>query len=1839
MLTINFLQKNPFLVMRKLLLAFLLTLLAPILLAQNHANEWIDYSKDYYKLKINKDGLYRIPFSTLSQAGLSNLSGSGFKMYYKGQEVPIYVSTNGSLTGNDYVEFYGEKNDGEFDSQMFLFDNHQLTDETSLFTDSISYYLVWQSGGSIERFTNVTNNISNPPAKETYFMHTDNRIHKNIFYVGEPERIAGVNYNFADFEKGEGFVSSIIQGQTTKTYNMNTPALFTGSGAPPASLETKVVGQNNDFFNFKDHHIRVRVDGTTYVDEVYEGHDTPIYNSTILSSDITSPRTSVVYESVGDIFSTPSEDWQSVSYTKLTYPRTFDFFEYSSNTLVPAKQFYFELNDNNDSYIEIKNFSGGTAPVLYDLTNNKRYIPTLQNGVYKIRLQAGTNGSVKRQLYFANTDNSSITTVSSLKKTEFTNYQSIANQGDYIMISHSSLRTGSIDWVQSYANYRSSANGGNHKVVLADIEELYDQFGWGIPKHPMAIRNFINYAMSKWSSDPKYVFLIGKSVGYRVTTTPSTFRANLIPTYGHQPSDNMLGVSNVFDYRPQVGIGRISANTPTDVKNYFNKIQQYENIGAEACTREDRLWRKHALFMATGDNTNQHTEYEGFLEEYKELFDDAVYYGGKVLDIQAGKNYSNNFHTRPFIEEGVAVFTFMGHSTGQIWKTDILENPAGYNQPSPRFPMFISGSCFVGNIHKSTSSNPSMAETYVLANNKGAIGFLATVSFGFPSTLDIYTHELYLQFTGNSDGINNHGKPIGELIKNTLENIYIASPAASFYEGVKATSEEFTYQGDPALVIGHIKEKPEYIIENSYQYSFIDVDNGYVRKTIPRDDVQVFNESGNLLSAGDNLVEADAGETLTFRIRTTNLGKAVAGSYNVKISRRVQGGTVATTLKDASYSSAKYESTHVMEIPYPSGTNQNATYEYIVKVDANNVMQEDCEDNNEVILRVRYAPDICNEVAGQYENLSIINTQSTYCTSDPAIQLQGSISGGTFKITQIGGPTYNVNVFQPSQLGGGEFIVTYSVTDAGTGCVFSTEELVSIIQPIASIESIDISEVCVGDQIHLTAAPTDGEYVWNFGDAIFTGSNQNPTLSWNTPGEKTITLKVSEGGCESATITQVVTVYPQVSDNFPISCDASGTSITFTWEAEGATGFQIYWDNVLIQNLPATENSFIFTNLEPEEEVTIKVVAIPGGTCEQVEQTFSCKAACGGETPVVPELSQQSGYCVGQATIIPAPVVGGVFTVSQQGGPTTQYQNQLNTSVLTEGIYSVSFEYSVEGCTYTSQAYSVTVTNPQVAIQGNELLCVGADETVVLRVPEAYASYEWNVENANSFELEVSEAGTYSIIVTDQNGCTATDEFEVALAVDPQATILTSPSEVTTICADENLTLIAPQGYVSYIWSGNASIEGTLLISEPGDYYVDYEDNNGCIWRSEINITGPQTPTFEAACNSGEYIIEAMGDYEGYLWEDGSTEPTLAVTSGGFYYVTVTDGASCTSVGLLNVSDLPFEELEVSLSTGDVNTICEGDEITLTLTNSAATDVTWTTGETGSTITVDKAGVYVATATIGGCTKTIEQVITIDPASQPTAAFAAIGGDVCLGESITFNDASENVSAYNWTFTNEQSGTIFNSTDQNPSLTFEEAGNYTVELTVDAACGTKQATETLASAFKVSDNPVVDILIEDMSVCAGESLTLTADGDGTEYTWDGGDATGIVAPDVKVQLTETTTYTVTAVNEAGCAKTASVTVDVEICNFDIPNVITPNGDNFNDYWHIPQVDIGNESIYVEIYNRWGQKVFSALNYNNVTTRWDGRNDGNDDLPHGTYYYVIDLNDGTAPMTGHVTILR
>jgi gliding motility-associated-like protein len=118
-------------------------------------------------------------------------------------------------------------------------------------------------------------------------------------------------------------------------------------------------------------------------------------------------------------------------------------------------------------------------------------------------------------------------------------------------------------------------------------------------------------------------------------------------------------------------------------------------------------------------------------------------------------------------------------------------------------------------------------------------------------------------------------------------------------------------------------------------------------------------------------------------------------------------------------------------------------------------------------------------------------------------------------------------------------------------------------------------------------------------------------------------------------------------------------------------------------------------------------------------------------------------------------------------------------------------------------------------------------------------------------------------------------------------------------------------------------------------------------------------------------------------------------------------------------------------------------------------------------------------------------------------------------------------------------------------------------------------------------------------------------------------------PNPQVCPPRTSYFYVKATGSNGCSVLDSVKVIVFITGLFIPNTFTPNGKGRNEKWVIKNIEKypGNKVI---IYNRWGQEVFSARDYNN---EWDGGG-----MAVGTYYYIIDLNNGDK-IKGDVNIIK
>lgn len=180
--------------------------------------------------------------------------------------------------------------------------------------------------------------------------------------------------------------------------------------------------------------------------------------------------------------------------------------------------------------------------------------------------------------------------------------------------------------------------------------------------------------------------------------------------------------------------------------------------------------------------------------------------------------------------------------------------------------------------------------------------------------------------------------------------------------------------------------------------------------------------------------------------------------------------------------------------------------------------------------------------------------------------------------------------------------------------------------------------------------------------------------------------------------------------------------------------------------------------------------------------------------------------------------------------------------------------------------------------------------------------------------------------------------------------------------------------------------------------------------------------------------------------------------------------------------------------------------------------------------------------------------------------------------------------------------------------------------TVTDACG---RSAEVSATFTLTDAPAIEIEKENLLVPCGNDSVLSVvnvfGGVGAlQVEW----SNGYQGTSAFLPTSAETGYTVTATDE--CGRSVFTTVFVElICDVVIPNVFTPNGDSFNRNFHIEGIQFVDNNV--RVFDRWGKLVFEAKNYRNS---WEAR-----DLPDGTYFYEIIVDDKPKPYTGSLTILR
>lgn len=826
--------------MRRLHQKFLVLVIAFLFLGihfirAQYGNEWIDYSRTYYKFKIGKEGIYRIPQSALAASGLSSITGDQVTVFHKGQEIPIFVSTAGTFSSSDFIEFYAHKADGEIDGELYLNPDFHQTTEYSVITDTASYYLAVYPG-SHPRITSGTFTLpSTLPDPEPYMITeaiSNNGYRPASFGPGRSISSTDNVYK-SSFDRGEGYILN-VSNATSKISNNNISItkLYTASSVP-GSVE---IAYTN----------RQRFAG----EPQFKVNSTLLKDTTIIGFGVIKrifPISSSVLTATTNVNSKDLESRGGFNLIRITYPRTFSYSGLSSTFTK------FSLGASTfDRYLHFTDVGSMAENVfLYDLTQNKRY--SGNNSSSSSTQYYLPPSGISRTFVFINS--SEIQTISSLTPLTFTNYSISSKQGDYIILTHKGYIEDASDPIGQYAAFRSGTGGGGHQVTIVDVTELYDQFGWGYDYHPASIKRFLQYAKETWSTKPEFVFIIGKGLLYSLypayLSNPSSYSfSNIVPTFGHPGSDNLLADFN-NDNKPDLAIGRLSAWNVQEIHNYLEKVKAYENEmnSAGIPDLENTLWKKRGLFIAGSNESDQASFILPAYTTCENIYIDS-FTGGFVTTIKKDLSglvpeETDNEKIKSLFQSGINRLTFYGHafSTGFDYN---LNNPDELIC-NPRFPNFIAMGCDVSRIFE---NNHTISEKFLNSEMGGSISIIASNTLGYPYHLSPYLINYYktLSYT-------HFGNTIGAQY---MENI--ASIGESTNDLRIVHLQNILFQGDPGLST-FSPESPDFYTDN------------------------------NLITSSVNPLNTGTDSAIITTV-VYNLGKATEDSIDITIQHQKPDGTI-----------------------------------------------------------------------------------------------------------------------------------------------------------------------------------------------------------------------------------------------------------------------------------------------------------------------------------------------------------------------------------------------------------------------------------------------------------------------------------------------------------------------------------------------------------------------------------------------------------------------------------------------------------------------------------------------------------------------------------------------------------------------------------------------------------------------------------------------------------------------------------------------------------------------------------------------------------------------------------
>ncbi|MEO5602625.1 MAG: C25 family cysteine peptidase, partial [Cyclobacteriaceae bacterium] len=738
-----------------------------------HGNEWIRYDQPYYKIPIAKEGIYRISYTDLLNAGLApTVNPKNFQLFHRGTEHAILVEgeSDGQWNSSDFIEFYGKGNDGMLDSALYLGTNLQPHRYYSLFSDTTSYFLTY---GAVNGKRVVSFSASSVGLPEQQYHWCEKLLLITSSYS------SGIDYGNVHqtfFDQGEGWMGEPVIQSSQKIYAIQ-QVIQTVPAAGKPSVEILLTGRGP-----MTHNVELYAGPRLLSTISFTGYQSYKHIQTLEWSDI--PGDGTVNFTIK--VSAAETDRVSAGYIRMLFPQEI------SMTSVSDKVLFIPENDAGLSYIKVQNPLPGTR--LFDVTDPVG-IMAVQTELSS-SLNAVIPATIPRKIFATSAFLSP-----AVKRISFRQISPALH--NYIIITHRNLRkpsTGYTDPVKAYAEYRSLPEGGGYDTLIVNIDQLYDQFNFG-ERSPRAIFQFMKFLASV--KMPSYLFLIGKglNVNYAYGRNPAAFTLfqDLVPSAGNPGSDMAYTAGLGEDpFVPAVPTGRLTAMNPAEVASYLNKIKETESLPFSD------LHRKRILHLSGGIEEDEPAWFKAILQGFETVAKE-VYLGGQIQAISKQTINTKVINIADEVNNGLGLITFFGHSAPTTTDFDIglVTNPVmGYHNTG-RYPVILMNGCDAGAFFLNASI---FGENWINTPDKGAVGFIAHSAYGLVNSLQIYSTIFYQVAFGDSVFIK---KGIGDVQREVARRFLSEYGNIPHYT---SQSQQMVLLGDPALKIFGAKY-PDYQIQ------------------------------------------------------------------------------------------------------------------------------------------------------------------------------------------------------------------------------------------------------------------------------------------------------------------------------------------------------------------------------------------------------------------------------------------------------------------------------------------------------------------------------------------------------------------------------------------------------------------------------------------------------------------------------------------------------------------------------------------------------------------------------------------------------------------------------------------------------------------------------------------------------------------------------------------------------------------------------------------------------------------------------------------------------------------